>query len=648
MSGGDIPEGTYGSEKTTVFFSYSRLDQKRAVPIIRAIEAAGYAVWWDGMLEAGSKYLERTEEALVGARAVVVLWSKTSVSSNWVRDEAMSGREVSRLVPLSLDGVEPPLGYRQFQVTDFSNWRGRTDGPEMIAVLRGLAKLHDRPMPTFVAAPAANGSFSRRTLLLGGAVMVAAGGLGVSAIRRFGGASRLAGNGVVVFPFTNLSGDAALDYVSAGVSVELRSALMRNATLRVVAQRSSEALQAGAVDAVSIARELGVSFIIDGSLHRGGDQMRISTELIDGKTGFSQWSKTFVAPENNLLLVQSEIVNGLTRSMSDAFQPDGDADIGMPTNPAAYDAYLRGLDKWRSAADPDDGRAALALFDEAVGLDENFAIAHAFRGLILSWLSSASADKSISTVLLREALAAGRRAIELGPDLADGHSTLGWVEFFSAVNVEGAAAPFEQSRELGRGNASVLARYATYACLVGKGAAAESAVQRALDLDPLNPHMHSTAAIVHYYSGAYADALESARATLRLDNDFGIVRFWAGMAEIQLGRGVDALSTCNGEPNLDAQYTCAAIAHLREGQVELAMGRMEALEAEYGEAASYQRAQILAQKGDLDLAMAALKRAEELKDAGLIAAYADPMLSPLKAREDFSTLLKRLGFDSIK
>lgn len=644
MLGGGASTETRGPEKTTVFFSYSRLDQKQALPIIRAIEAAGYAVWWDGMLEAGSKYLERTEEALVRASAVVVLWSKTSVSSNWVRDEAMSGREVSRLVPLSLDGVDPPLGYRQFQVTDFSNWRGRSDGPEMIAVLRGLAKLHDQPM----MAPAADRSPSRRTLLLGGAAMIVAGGLGVSAIRGFGGASRLAGNGVVVFPFTNLSGDTALDYVSAGVSVELRSALMRNATLRVVAQRSSEALQAGADDAVSIARALGVSFIIDGTLRRGGDQMRISTELIDGKTGFSQWSKTFVVPEDNLLLVQADIVNGLTRSMSDAFARDGDADIGMPTNPVAYDAYLRGLDKWRSAAEPDDGRAALVLFDEAVALDDNFAVAHAFRGLILSWLSSASVDKGMSAQLLREALAAGQRAIELGPDLADGHSTLGWVEFFSAVNVKGAAAPFERSRELGRGNASVLARYATYACLVGKISAAESVVQRALDLDPLNPHMHSTAAIVHYYSGAYEDALESARATLRLDNDFGIVRFWAGMAEIQLGRGVDALMTCNGEPNLDAQYTCAAIAHLREGQIELAMESMQALEAEYGEAASYQRAQIFAQKGDLDLAMVALKRAEELKDAGIIAAYADPMLSPLLGREDFSTLLKRLGFDSIK
>ena len=106
---------------TSVFFSYSREDQARALPIIRLIEAAGFSTWWDGLLEGGERFSRATEEALNRAKAVVVLWSKASVHSHWVSDEATRGRDRRVLVPLSLDGAEPPLGFGQFQVIDLAN-----------------------------------------------------------------------------------------------------------------------------------------------------------------------------------------------------------------------------------------------------------------------------------------------------------------------------------------------------------------------------------------------------------------------------------------------------------------------------------------------------------------------------------------------
>jgi len=115
-----------GLEKaTTVFLSYARADQKRVLPLIDALEQAGIEVWWDGLLEGGESFLPTTEAALESADAVVVLWSRTSVDSHWVRDEATRGRDRGCLVPLTIDGTEPPLGFRQIQCIDISKGRGR-------------------------------------------------------------------------------------------------------------------------------------------------------------------------------------------------------------------------------------------------------------------------------------------------------------------------------------------------------------------------------------------------------------------------------------------------------------------------------------------------------------------------------------------
>ncbi len=117
----------------TVFLSYSHEDRKRALPIIHILEQAGFAVWWDGLLEGGERFSHRTEAALEGAKAVVVLWSKASTASHWVHDEATRGRDRRCLVPISLDGSEAPLGFRQFQVLDAKPAKVKAGSAEMQA-----------------------------------------------------------------------------------------------------------------------------------------------------------------------------------------------------------------------------------------------------------------------------------------------------------------------------------------------------------------------------------------------------------------------------------------------------------------------------------------------------------------------------------
>ncbi|WP_310496982.1 toll/interleukin-1 receptor domain-containing protein, partial [Sandarakinorhabdus sp.] len=162
---------------TTIFVSYSRDDRKRARPVIDALEKAGFSVWWDGLLQPGERFADSTSAALEGASTVVVLWSRISVTSHWVHDEATRGRDRKCLVPLSLDGSAPPLGFGQYQTIDISRARlsGNMAGDAIMAqVIAAVAALHD---PAAIAAHAAHTApdttkspafISRRMALAGG------------------------------------------------------------------------------------------------------------------------------------------------------------------------------------------------------------------------------------------------------------------------------------------------------------------------------------------------------------------------------------------------------------------------------------------------------------------------------------------------
>jgi TIR domain len=137
-----------------VFLSYSRDDRDRAMPVIAALEQAGIEVWWDGLLTGGDAFLQTTEAMLEGADAVVVLWTETSVQSHWVRDEATHGRERQALVPVTLDGSKPPLGFRQIQYVNLIKWRGQIKAPEFVELLRAIEPSGaSHPSPCLSAAP---------------------------------------------------------------------------------------------------------------------------------------------------------------------------------------------------------------------------------------------------------------------------------------------------------------------------------------------------------------------------------------------------------------------------------------------------------------------------------------------------------------
>ena len=240
--------------QTTVFVSYSREDQARALPIIQLIEAAGFATWWDGLLEGGERFSHTTEDALNRAKAVVVLWSKAAVQSHWVHDEATRGRDRRVLVPLSLDGSDPPLGFGQFQVINLARAKITAEDPAVQSLLRSVAALHEKSVDLPVAKRGRNALISRRGAMVGGLSLAAAGG-GVLLWNSGLFGDGATGNSLAVLPFDNLSGDPEQRYFSDGLASEIRSNLSRNALLEIVGQTSSNKFRDHDGDARSIARE---------------------------------------------------------------------------------------------------------------------------------------------------------------------------------------------------------------------------------------------------------------------------------------------------------------------------------------------------------------------------------------------------------
>ena len=635
----------------SVFLSYARDDRPTAIKVVAALEAKGCTVWWDGLLEGGVAFANQTEEALESADAVVVLWSATSIKSHWVRDEATQGRDGARLVPVSIDGAQAPLGFRQFQLLDLTHWKGSADAPEIADLIRaiGIASGGSAPArPVLTPSVPVN---RRRAMMIGGGVaaVAAAGGIGAWQLGLFG-APAAAANSVAVIPFKNLSSDAEQGYFSDGLSEEIRLALSRNSALRVIAPASAKA--AGEDSApTDAAKKLDVAFLLQGSVRSGGDMMRITAELINAKTGTADWSDRFDRPRGDVFAVQGEIADAVASALSAQVAGNSkagglkaDSGPGGTSSVRAYDAYLRGNAYFELRTGEASARSALAQYEAALAIDPDFALALAARARIVTTLTNFYARADQFKVQYDEAIKAARRAVEIAPDVAITQSTLGFVLMQAKLDLRGARAPFERARKLGAGDARVQILFAAYCAIMGRQADAQIAIARAIELDPINPAVFRQQSVVHYCGRRFEDAVGSCRRALSINPKLATVHAYLGDSLFQLGKVAEARNAYLAEPGELLRLTGLAIVDQKAGNTAAASASLDQLKAKFGEGSAYQQAQISAQWGNTEAALAQLLLAERIGDIGLTLAKVDPLLDPLRATPEFSRLLNRLGF----
>jgi TolB-like protein/Tfp pilus assembly protein PilF len=625
-----------------IFLSYAHADRAKAQRLAAILEQTGYTVWWDALVEGGSRFAKSIDEALDKADVVVVLWSKHSVESDWVRDEAAQGRDRQRLVPLSLDGSVPPLGFRQIQVIKLTNWRGRADTPHVDAIHRAIsAALGEDPRLT----PVARAVDRRRVLAVGGgAVVVAAAAGGLIAwqtglVGPVGAGART----IAVLPFKNLSGDAAQAFISDGLTEEIRSALSRNAGLQVLATTSSNTVRDDQGDARSIAAKLDVAYLLDGSVQRAGDRVRVAINLTNGRTGFSEWSDRVDRQLGDVFAFQSEIARKVSNALSVRMATDAPAPGGT-RNAEAFEAYLRGKALYNAVGGEESDRAARANFELAIAADPNFALAHAALSRVLASLAASSADASELRPLYTQAVAEAQRSIDLAPTLPQGQLALGYAKFAGFLDVRGARPFYEKAYQYGRGDADIVLLYAFYCVRARRFAESRDAIERALVLDPLNPRVHRAAGSIAFNSRDYDRAIEQYRRALVLNPGITNANAFLGIALMEKGQIAAARAAAGADKSAMFKQTALAIIEHRAGNAAAAQRAFDTLVADQGDAALYQQAQVMAQWGQADKAIALLKKARGVGDSGLTAIATDPLLDPIADDPRYRALVRDLGF----
>ena len=626
----------------TIFLSYAHDDRVQAQRLASALEAAGYTVWWDGLIEGGAQFAKSIREALEAADAVLVLWSKKSIESDWVCDEAAQGRDRRRLVPLSLDGSLPPLGFRQYQMIDLSRWRGRADAPQLDAIRRAIATAIGQEAPAQRAR--ARPITRRRALAAGaGAAATLAGGGMVAWGTGLIGPGEARAASIAVLPFKNLGGDPAQAYLSDGMTEEVRSALSRNARLMVLATTSSNTVRDEKGDAKSIARKLGVAYLLEGSVQRAGNMVRVATNLTNGKTGFSEWSQRVERRLDDIFAFESEIARMVSNALSVQMATDAPSPGGT-RNVKAYEAYLRGRALFNLAKDEATDRESRANYEVAIGADPNFAMAHAGLSRILASIAAAHAHARELKPLYAAAIAEARRAIELAPTLAAGHLALGYALFAGNLDIRGARPSYDKAYQYGRGDADTVLLFALYSVRARRFAEARAAIARALALDPLNPRTHRAAGTIAYASRRYADAVKQYGRALELNPAMANAHAFMGDALMELGNTGEARAAYAAEPSAMFRLRGQAVLEHRLGNRAAAERAMNKLVSEVGDAAMYQQAEVMAQWGRADDALARLERARVIGDSGLSYVATDPLLDPIAKDPRFSRFVKDIGF----
>ena len=450
---------------------------------------------------------------------------------------------------------------------------------------------------------------------------------------------------IAVLPFVNMSGDKEQEYFSDGLTEELLNSLAEINELQVAARTSAFSFKGKDTDIGTIARKLNVGAVLEGSVRRSGNTVRITTQLINSVTGFHLWSHSYDRNLGDVLKLQTEIADAVASALKVNLLGDIATKIGLggTHNPAAFDAYLRGRKADLAAHGGTDYQTAIAAYTEAVGLDPNYALAFANRSLALMH-HGGQASGPVVRENFGSAQADARKAIALAPDLAEGHLALGFYFENGALDFTRANEAYERALALAPGNARVLAYYGFFAVYMGRTEAGISAAHRAVMLDPLDRDSHGRFGLALYWGRQNKEAIRAFQDALALDPEDSRSLAFRGFAYYALGDLERARASCESKPDYWASEQCLAITYYKLGRYADGESMLAKIRAEGSDAAAFQYAEINAQWGNALKALEWLEKALTLRDPGLVQLKTDQLLDPLRKEPRFQAVERELKF----
>jgi adenylate cyclase len=571
-----------------IFVSYSRLDRPRVAPLVAALEAHGWSVWWDPDISPGEEFDALISRELEEARSLIVVWTPHSVESRWVRGEARDAADRGVLVPIRFDNARLPIDFRAMHATDMDEWNEDRQAPAFLSLCRALeAKLGAEAHAPAHLPEAPKGKDERIA--------------------------------ICVLPFVNMSNVADNEYFSDGIAGEILTLLTKLPQLKVASRTSSFSFKGRQVAIPTVARELGVSVVLEGSVRRAGDRVRITAQLIEAESDSYLWSETYDREMKDVFAIQDDIAQSIVRALQVTLTPGERRSMQYvaTTNPEAYDFYLRGRRYMYSMARR-DYEHAIRMFEQAIRIDGMYALAYAGMADAYSHLYRYAAATAEN---VEQANRASEKALILDPQSAEAHASRG-LALVIGEKYEEARQEFELAITL---NPHLFEAY----CYYGLACSSQGDHERATAL--------------------YARAMEINPA------DFQVPIFLA-QAYASLGRREDelrvrlaALSTLSQHIRLNPHDTRAlyfsALNLSRVGEKEKANQLAEqALRQDQDEpVVLYNVACFYVFQGDHERAIALLEKAVELGFGDRAWIETDSDLDPLHANPRFAALLARIG-----
>jgi TolB-like protein len=658
---------TSGVAGQVVFLSYASQDVEAAKRIAEALRGAGIEVFLDqSELRGGDAWDHKIRHEIHDCALFMPVISQHTQDRlegyfryEWnlaIERAHHMARQKSFLMPVVIDGTRDSeaLVPDEFRAVQWTHLPGGEMQPEFVRRIEQLlAGVNAAPAPARAPTTVAPGKLSGfKPVWLAVAVVIAA----IAAyllieepwIAKSAPSTASSFNppphSIAVLPFVNMSGDKEQEYFSDGLTEELLNSLAEINQLQVAARTSAFSFKGTNADIGTIARKLNVSAVLEGSVRRSGNTVRVTTQLINAVTGFHLWSHTYDRDLGDVLKLESEIAGAVASALKVSLLGDEATriELGGTHNPAAFDAYLQGR-KGDTRDDVKSAQDSIVAYTEAVRLDPRYALAFAGRSLAYSNYASEFGTGAEISEFYDKALADARQALTLAPELAEGHLALA-LFFLDTLDFAQASEAFDRARVLAPQNARVLRQSGRFAVTMGQIEPGLMALRRAVVLDPLSPPSHNVLSYGLYFSRRYRDAVAAATDAITLDPDFQQAYSFRGLAYYGLDDLERARASCEARPDYWGNQQCLAVTYNKLGRHADAEAVLAKYKASLGDAAAYQYATIYAQWGDTPKALEWLDTALRLRDPGLELVKTDPLLDPLRNEPRFHALERELQF----
>ena len=444
---------------------------------------------------------------------------------------------------------------------------------------------------------------------------------------------------IAVLPFVNMSSDPNQEYFSDGISEELINTLSRNPKLRVTARTSSFYFKGTKTNIKTIAQTLGVEHILEGSVRKSGNNLRITADLVNAETDATLWSNSYDGTMNNIFALQDSISGTVARELNAALLGKGAAKPEQKTDPEAYNLYLLG-NHFYAIFNKDNFKKAIEYYEQALSIDSDYLPAWAallnarlkqhFMGLVPLYQNFMEIREEVGKMLV------------LYPDFADAYVMMGWIKFKYDLDWEGAEKYIKKALELDPENSYALNEAAQLSLTLGKIDEAIDLQKRYIEIDPLNAGSYMGLSWFEWYLGFPEKAITPVRKCLEINSQYASAHQQIGLYYLAIGLPDSALTEMTKETDPMWQLYGLAIAYYAFGRRKEADDKLNEYIKKYQKGWAFQIAEIYAYRNEKDKAFEWLERAYHQRDSGLTLIKGNPLLRNIVKDPRYAAFMKKM------